>query len=117
MKNHLFITIVIVFNYFIGIYAENSYYIVNILRDKSDKNYDDESEEIQQLTDNLLNDRMNDIYHIIENNQDTYVFENGKQDEKLEELNNSPLRKRNENGVEKKLLFINKRKSSIHSKR
>jgi len=32
-------------------------------------------------------------------------------------LDSSPLRKHNENGVEKKLLFINKRKSSNHSKR
>jgi len=113
MKSFLLLIIVIIFNYFIGVYSENSYYIVSILRNESDKNYDIESEKTQQLIDNLLNDRMNDIYHIIEDNKDTFLLKNGKQDEKLKELDTvESLRKRNENGIEKKLLFKNNRKTS-----
>ncbi|KAG4096085.1 subtilisin-like protein [Neocallimastix lanati (nom. inval.)] len=113
MKSFLLLIIVIIFNYFIGVYSENSYYIVSILRNESDKNYDIESEKTQQLIDNLLNDRMNDIYHIIEDNKDTFLLKNGKQDEKLKELDTvESLRKRNENGIEKKLLFKNNRKAS-----
>jgi len=113
MKTFLLLIIVIIFNYFIGVYSENSYYIVSILRNESDKNYDHESEKNQLLIDILLNDRMNDIYHIIEENKDTFLLDNGKQDEKLKELDTVvSLRKRNENGIEKKLLFKNNRKNS-----
>ncbi|ORX77387.1 hypothetical protein BCR32DRAFT_328936 [Anaeromyces robustus] len=107
--------IILLFNYIIGIYAENAYYIVTILRKKSDNNYDDESQEIQQKIDELVNDRMNDIYNVIEDNKESYKSRNGKQDKKLNELNTAPLKKR-QNKKKTKYFFVNKRNKN-HFKR
>jgi len=96
MKNYVFIiTLVVVFNYLIEVtFAKNNYYIIGIRRDVNDKNYDDESTQIQQAINELVNERMNDIYNIIENNRDTYILENGEMDEKLDELDSIGLIKR-----------------------
>jgi len=117
MKNFLFLTIVILFNYFTSVYSENSYYVVSLSTNGSGIPYDEETEENQQLIDISLNDNMNDIYNIIEDNQDTYTLKNGKQDAKLEEFDSVPLRKRDDSDIKKKLWFKNKRKSDGHSKR
>ncbi|ORX80845.1 subtilisin-like protein [Anaeromyces robustus] len=109
MKNiYLISLIVVIFNFFININAENHYYICGIIRKNSDKKYDDASEDVQVAIDNLVNDRMNDIYNIIDDNKDTYTLDNGEIDEKLNELNSFSLKKRHfEN---KKILFKNKKR-------
>ncbi|ORX80524.1 subtilisin-like protein [Anaeromyces robustus] len=102
MKNSfLLISIFILINYCIGSYTKNSYFTVAILRDKSDKNYDDESITIQNKINKLVNDKMNEIYKIIEENKDSYILENGEMDEKLNELSkSSSLKKRSDKNVE-----------------
>ncbi|ORX78493.1 hypothetical protein BCR32DRAFT_270056 [Anaeromyces robustus] len=116
MKNYYFLlTIVILFNYFIGVYSENANYIVNILRKETDKTFDDEKPEIQLKIEELVNDRMNDIYDVIEENKESYVLENGEQDQKLEELETNPLRKRGDKKFKYK--FFNPRSKYNHSKR
>ena len=61
----LLFLIVILLNFIISINAINTNYIVAIRRKKSDKKYDHESLEVQRKIDELVNDRMNDIYEII----------------------------------------------------
>ncbi|KAL6632130.1 hypothetical protein U3516DRAFT_837395 [Neocallimastix sp. 'constans'] len=79
------------------IYAENENYIVAIRRSKNDKKYDYESPEIQKKIDELVNDKMNDIYEIIDDNKETYILENGQMDEKLKELDNSVVVRKRSN--------------------
>ena len=100
----LFFIIIEIFELIIKVYAENNYYIVSIRRSENDKEYDKESEEIQNAIDNLVNDRMNDIYEIIIDNADTYILENGEKDEKLNELENISLKKRN--NINKNINYI-----------
>jgi len=102
-------------------FAKSSYYIISIRRNSSDVNYDDASTRIQMSIDEVVNDRMNDIYEIIYNNKDTYVSD-GEMDEKVQELETSPLRKRDHNDegsdeetdikIKKKFKFINKNRKS-----
>ncbi|ORX79050.1 subtilisin-like protein [Anaeromyces robustus] len=114
MKSLLFIfTIVVLFNYIINVYAENDYYMVSIKSHKNHKNYDDESKSVQRAIDVLVNERLNDIYDIIEENKDTYILENGQMDEKLKELDSVILKKRNnKNNENTKLFFINNLRQS-----
>jgi hypothetical protein len=58
---------------------------------------------------------MNDIYDVIEENKESYILENGKQDIKLEELKTNPLRKRGDKP--KKYLFLYPRPTNHHLKR
>ncbi|ORX75610.1 subtilisin-like protein [Anaeromyces robustus] len=107
-----FFKIIVIFSYFINIIlAENSYYIVSIQRTKKDKNYDNSSKKVQIAIDQLVNDRLNDIYNLIEQYKDTYKLSNGKLDENLKELdlyfNNKNKRSNEENGVKRKFLFLN----------
>ncbi|ORX78116.1 subtilisin-like protein [Anaeromyces robustus] len=111
-NNYLLILLTLLFNFFICAYSKeikNDNYIVGILRNENDKNYDDVSINIQKEIDEFINDKMNDIYNIIKENKDTY----GKDDEKLNELNSIQFNKRS-NETEK-LLFINKRLKSNHN--
>jgi len=111
MKNYSLITIIVVlFNYFISFTnAENNFYIVGIKRSDDDDNYSKASKSIQNAINELVNDRLNDIYEIVEDNVDTYVSENGEMDEILNELeDNAKIRKRsNESGKPIKYRFIN----------
>jgi len=114
MKSFSLIAIIVVlFNYYIcSTYAENEneneFYIVGIKRDDNDDNYDKASQRVQNAINELVNDRMNDIYDIIEENKDTFILENGEMDEKLEELEDVKIRKRsNVNGKKVKYRFIN----------
>jgi len=109
----LFLAILLSSNFIALIHSENSYYLVAILRKKTDKNYDDESQRVQNKIDELVNERMNDIYNVIEEKRDSYILENGELDSKLEELDSLPLEKRN--NQRKKFLFANKslRKRSL----
>ncbi|ORX81488.1 hypothetical protein BCR32DRAFT_327302 [Anaeromyces robustus] len=102
MNYFLFIAIIILTNFCISVYSENAYYIIGIQRKKLDKNFDYENHEI----DELVNDRMNDIYDVIQENKESYSLENGEMDQKLDELNSSTLKKRNNKN--KRFLFINK---------
>jgi len=113
MNRHFFTLLVIaIFNYIINVYAENSYYICAVIRDESDKYYDDAEEEVQIAIDELVNERMNDIYTIIKDNKKSYLLENGELDEVLKELESSTIKKRSiEN---KKLLFVNEKRSINH---
>lgn len=104
-KKFLLITIIFILNYCIGVFSENAYYIVGILRNDSDDNYDEADQNIKNEIDKLVNDRMNDIYEVIENNKDSYILDNGEMDKKLEELNSSQLKKRNNRN--QRLLFKN----------
>ncbi|KAG4107796.1 subtilisin-like protein [Neocallimastix lanati (nom. inval.)] len=119
MNSYLFIiSIVVVFNYFIGMtLAENAYYIVGIKRNDEDNDYDKESIQVQQAIDELVNERMNDIYTIINDNRDTYLLENGEMDEFVNELESTDLIKRhvsNDHG-HKMFLFINHKRSLNYS--
>ncbi|OUM61199.1 hypothetical protein PIROE2DRAFT_62659 [Piromyces sp. E2] len=67
--------------------AENNYYIIGIRRSENDKNFDKESPTVKEAIVELVNERMNNIYDIINNNKDTFIQENGELDEKLNELN------------------------------
>ncbi|ORX79055.1 subtilisin-like protein [Anaeromyces robustus] len=96
--------IVVLFNYFINVYAKNDHYIVSIMSNLNHKNYDDESQSVQEAIDVLVNDRLNDIYNIIEENKDSYLLENGQMDEKLEELDLIALKKRNNETT--KFIFV-----------
>ncbi|ORX75595.1 subtilisin-like protein [Anaeromyces robustus] len=119
MSNCFFLlTIIVLFNYFIlNVLAENSYYIISIRRNSKDVEYDKASEEVQNSIDKLVNDRMNDIYDIISKNRESYINENGKIDEKLNELDETLqlIKKRNViNSTIKKtqFKFINKNRIS-----
>ncbi|ORX75191.1 subtilisin-like protein [Anaeromyces robustus] len=114
MNKH-FILFIIVFlvNCFVGINAENDYYIVAILRNSTDGYYDDESISYQKTLDKFINDKMNDIYTIIDNNKESYILKNGMLDKKLDELDNINLKKRH-NNINQKILFINERRSNYH---
>ncbi|ORX79667.1 hypothetical protein BCR32DRAFT_328040 [Anaeromyces robustus] len=117
MNSYCFLLIIVIlFNYFIDVvYSENAHYIVSILRKESDITFDDESQEVQLQIEKLVNDRMNDIYDVIEDNKESYTLENGEQDQKLEELETNPLRKRGDKPTQ--YLFINPRKKNNHLKR
>ncbi|ORX75607.1 subtilisin-like protein [Anaeromyces robustus] len=107
MKHSLFIITFIIFNLFNIINAKNDYYVVSIQRNKDDDNYDS-NKKIQPVIDNLVNDRLNDIYNIIKENKDSYI-ENGKMDEKLKELDSPEINKRFvDNTVKRKFFFINR---------
>ena len=108
----LLFLIVILLNFIISIKAINTNYIVAIRRKKSDKNYDHESLEVQRKIDELVNDRMNDIYEIIEDNNETYILENGEMDGKLEELENEKVKFRKRSFNKTKLLFKENRRSN-----
>ena len=105
----LIFLIVVIFNYFINVYAENSYYVCAVLRKEKDDYYDDETEKVQNKIDKLVNERMNDIYTIIKENKHTYTLKNGKMDKKLKELESSSNEKRNLGN--KKFLFVNEKRS------
>ncbi|ORX52546.1 subtilisin-like protein [Piromyces finnis] len=61
----------------------------------------------------MVNERMNDIYDAISDNKDTFKLEDGKIDEKLNEIETSSLRKRGKNSnVKTKFLFQNKNRKS-----
>eukprot|EP00833_Pecoramyces_ruminatium_P016134 jgi/Orpsp1_1/1190166/evm.model.d7180000077128.1 len=79
MNNYLFLfVIVVIFNYcFLDVLAKNNYYIVSIRRNKNDKYYDNESSENQKKIDEFVNERMNTIYDVIVDNNDTYFSKNG----------------------------------------
>jgi len=104
----LILLIVVTFNYFVNVYAENSYYICAVIRKEKDDYYDDATEKVQTKIDKLVNERMNDIYTIIKENKHTYVLENGKMDKKLKELESSNEKRDLGN---KKFLFINEKRS------
>ncbi|ORX80250.1 subtilisin-like protein [Anaeromyces robustus] len=106
-STHLIFVAFIAFNAFINALAENAYYIISIKRNDNDKNFDDESDTVQTQIVELVNDRMNEIYEIIENNMDSYRLENGKMDEKLNEITLNSLKKRHYNKLVK-FNFINK---------
>jgi len=109
-KYSLIFLIVVTFNYFINVYAENNYYVCAVLRKEKDDYYDDETEKVQNKIDKLVNERMNDIYTIIKENKHTYTLKNGKMDKKLKELESSSNEKRNLGN--KKFLFINEKRST-----
>ena len=56
---------------------------------------------------------MNNIYNIIENNKESYTSENGELDEKLNELDNNLLKKRNSQF--QKYYFINRNKENHYN--
>jgi len=115
MNNYFFSLIVLVFlNCVSFVHSENSYYIVAILRNKSDKYYNEESQTVRNKIDELVNDRMNDIYDVIEEKKETYALENGELDEKLDELESLPKEKRNEQ--RKKFLFLNKQDNGFYKR-
>eukprot|EP00833_Pecoramyces_ruminatium_P002335 jgi/Orpsp1_1/1176367/evm.model.c7180000057331.1 len=104
MKNYyLLFIIIIIFNYFIKVYSENSNYIITIQRKTSDKNYDDKSPAEQKRVDEFVNDKMNDVYDVIIENKDTYGDDN-----KLEELDALSKRKRDNNQRDIVLVFKNR---------
>ncbi|ORX84890.1 hypothetical protein BCR32DRAFT_242231 [Anaeromyces robustus] len=122
MNKHFLIYTILFFliNYFINSNAENSDYIIVILRKETDRNYDKESKTIQKEMDKLVNDRMNDIYEIIIDYKESYTLENGLIDEKLNELNSLPIKKSNNNNNNnnnnkiKKYLFVNEIRPNYH---
>ncbi|ORX80377.1 subtilisin-like protein [Anaeromyces robustus] len=107
MNNYFFIylTLALLAN-ITGIYAENAEYIIAIRRKENDENYIHASPEVQKKIDELVNDKMNDIYEIIEDKRDTYFLDNGEMDNNLNELENvNQLRKRSNKIT--KFYFIN----------
>jgi len=104
--------IVIFINGFAFTLAKNSYYIISIRRNKNDKDYDEASRKVQNALDELVNDRMNDIYEIISDNEDTFILKNGKQDEKLKELESNNLKKRHEGNTKWRFKNINRPQTS-----
>jgi len=106
----LIFLIIVAFNCFINVYAENSYYVCAVLRKEKDDYYDEETEKVQNKIDKLVNERMNDIYTIIKENKHTYTLKNGKMDKKLEELESSSNEKRSLGN--KKFLFVNEKRST-----
>ncbi len=107
MNNYfLLFFIFISLQYIIGIYAENANYIIAIRREKSDKNYIHETKNVQEKIDQLVNDRMNDIYEIIEEKKDTFFSDNNENNKNLNELNNSIQLKKRSN-KKSKFYFIN----------
>ncbi|ORY22719.1 hypothetical protein LY90DRAFT_707046 [Neocallimastix californiae] len=93
--------------------SENCNYIISIRRNESDNNYDDETEEIQSIINALVNDRMNEIYHIIYNNKDSYILKDGTMDKNLKELESFPADE-HING-NKRFQFIDKNRSKNNS--
>jgi len=110
-KLSLVLIIVEFFNYIAFTLAGNNYYIISIRRNKKDKEYDEASKNVQNAIDELVNDRMNDIYDIISENEETFKLDNGKQDKKLEELESTKLMKRN--GNIKKIRFVNPNRPQV----
>jgi len=102
----LLILIIVIFNFIEIVHSENSYYIVSVRRSQDDESYDEASSNIQQAIDELVNDRMNDIYDIIEENKDSYITPEGLVDQRLKELESHTLQKRNKRRV--KFRFINR---------
>eukprot|EP00833_Pecoramyces_ruminatium_P011607 jgi/Orpsp1_1/1185639/evm.model.c7180000094689.1 len=106
MNTHTFFLflLLIITTYIISVSSSNDYYIISIQRNKNDTNYDNADNTVQYKIDELVNDRMNDIYDIIIKNKETYILENNELDEKLDELNSTIINSR----YNKKFLFINK---------
>lgn len=125
MKNYSFYLIIVVFfNYFIcNVFAENNYYIVSIRKSPNAHEYDKAPEQEQNSLDELVNDRMNDIHEIIIDNNKTYVLENGKLDEKVENelAMTSQLKKRSFNETMEnkkyKYIFMNSHRSQKYFKK
>lgn len=102
----LFTIIIVIFNFIEIVHSGNNYYIVSIRRSENDDIYDEATSTDRRAIDELVNDRMNNIYDIIEDNKETYKDENGSLDQLLREFNSPVLQKRN---LEKrKLKFVNK---------
>lgn len=117
MNNYIyFFLIVISLNYFItNVLAENYYYIVSIRRNKNDKYYDKATILDQYAIDELVNDRMNDIYDLIFEYKWTYILKNGKDDEKLKEFKTSTLLRKRDGIMNNKIFkfrFINKNRQN-----
>jgi len=118
MNNFIFYTaVVVMFNYYIlKVFAINDFYMITIRRNSNDKEYYKASKTLQNKIDVLVNDRMNDIYNIIDDNRETYTNEDGEFDEILEELTvTSKLRKRDDK--EYKIQFINEIQSKKINKK
>ncbi|ORX80248.1 subtilisin-like protein [Anaeromyces robustus] len=114
---HLIFIAFIAFNVFISALAENAFYIISIKRNDKDRDFDDESDTVQTEIVELVNDRMNDIYEIIEDNMDSYRLENGKMDEKLNEITSNSLKKRQfDNDKFVKFNFINNNRPNLNIK-
>ncbi|ORX52545.1 hypothetical protein BCR36DRAFT_582492 [Piromyces finnis] len=80
------------------VHARNSFYIIGIKRSEQDKDFDQETYDVQQSIVELVNDRMNTIYDIISKNVVSY----GEKDAIIKELYETlPLPK------DSKFLFIN----------
>jgi len=115
MKNVNLLYLLITINYFIITSASNNDYVISIRRSKEDADYDEASKIIQYEIDELINDRMNDIYDIISDNENTYVLEDGKIDEKLNELYSPKLKKRNERNTKFRFINRNRPQKSFNS--
>ncbi|ORX79056.1 subtilisin-like protein [Anaeromyces robustus] len=96
--------VVVLFNYFINALADNDHYIITLKTKINHNDYDDD-QNVKDAVDVFVNDKLNDMYDIIEENKDTYTLENGQMDEKLEELDSIVMNKRHHRST--KLLFIN----------
>jgi len=117
MNNYIFLFLLIaLLNYITLIYAENDYYIVAIGKKGNDTIYNDKTPELQLKFDIFVNDKMNDIYEVIEKHKNSYILQNGKMDEKLEELNNSVQLRKRSNKRKHKFLFTNKIRKNNHKK-
>ncbi|ORX79051.1 subtilisin-like protein [Anaeromyces robustus] len=96
--------VVVLFNYFINALADNDHYIITLKTKINLKDYDDD-QNVKDAVDVFVNDKLNDMYDIIEENKDTYTLENGQMDERLEELDSVVMNKRHHRST--KLLFVN----------
>jgi len=86
--------------------AKGSYYIISIRRNETDESYDKASSRVKSSIDQLVNDRMNDIYDIISDNRDSYISDKGEMDEILNELELSTvIEKRSNSDVDDLLYF------------
>ena len=65
---------------------KNNYYMIAILRDVNDINYDDTSLDKQIAVNKLINDRMNEILYIIYENRDSYEDDEILKKENIENL-------------------------------
>jgi len=113
MKALLIYLIIVMLNY--TVLAKNDFYIISIQNNENDKNYDEAPMLVQNAMDELINERMNDIYNMIIDNKDTYILDNGEIDEKLNEISGNMIKKRNSNKVLFK--FINKNRPKNIDKR
>jgi len=118
----VYIGIVVIFNYFIlNVLAGNEYYLISIRRNSNDISYHKATKDVQLEIDELVNDRMNDIYNIIVENKETFLNEKGEPDEKLKEVTrNSNLIKRTNAEISEnkqyKFKFINENKDLRRNK-